>query len=493
MQPMTLSENPSGMPPRPFTLREMLEILFHDRRRLGVAFGVGLAATLLAALLVPARYESAASLLVRLGHEYVYVAEGSNPNSGATPLFFSRDEALNAETEILVSREVVARAVQQVGLTRLYPALGKGKEEQGRPRMDQAVERFRKAFNAELVKDSTVLRLSFSHKDPQLAQQGLHALVVSYLDARRRVFSDAHVRFLDGQVREAGRRLAVAEERLAGFKREHGIVNYEQQLQLLLQQGNDLEIRLNDSSQQSATARARAEKLKQLAGRTPANLVVYTETLGDPQSPRELLQLRLKEQSLSARYREKNPLVRNAREEVNTAERFIEEQKRDPPRNVRTARNQVLDQAELDLLRAASDESAVDGGRKALEGRLDALRARAELLAEQQARLNALEMEQELLEENYTTYARKLESARIDEAREQKERTNVSVLQDADRPLTAKSLRRPILLVGLIGSIGLALLVALVSEVLRTGFQLPVQLERKLRVPVLASLPDLER
>lgn len=479
----------SGVLSRPYTLREALEILFRDRRRILLAFAISLGLVLIAALLMPARYVSDASLLVRLGQEYVYVAEASSGNSGAMPLAFSRDEALNAEAQILASRDLIGRAIGKIGIARLYPSLAKGEDNPRKPKLDQAVEQFRKSFEAELLKDSTVLHLSFAHKDPAVAQQALRVLVETYLDRRRAIFSDAHVRFLGEQVAEAGKRLQGAEARLADFKQEHGIVNYEQQLALLLQQGNDLENRLNETSQQAETASARAKKLKQLADKTPANLVVYSETLGDPQTPRQLLDLRLKEQGLSARYVDDNPLVQNARKDVATAESFLSQQQRNPPKNVRTARNQVLDQAELDLMRAASDESALAGARKALQARLEQLRRRAETLSEQQARLNALSLEQKLLEENYGNYARKLENARIDEAREQKERTNVSVLQSASRPLASKSMRLPLLAIGFLFSLGIALVVAFLSEALRTSFQMPEQVERGLGVPVLATLP----
>lgn len=477
----------------PFHLREMLEILFRDRWRIGIAFAVSLGIVLAAALLLPSRYSSDARLLVRLGHEYVYVAEPSRSGGGAMPVWFSRDEALNAETEILTSGDVIRGAIARVGIARLYPSLAKGRDDAGRPRLDQAVVRFRKAFSAELVKDSTVLRLSFSHPDPQVAQQALAALTETYLDHRRGVFSDAHVKFLGEQAAQAAQRLAAAEGRLGEFKQKHGIVNYEQQMSLLLQQGNELELRLNDSSSQVETARARAGKLRQLARSTPAQLVVYSETLGDPQTAKQLLELRLKEQGLSSRYLESNPLVLNARKDVVEAERFLSEQQRNPPKNVRTARNQVLDQAQLDLLRAASDESALAGGRDALQARLQEIRQRVSALSAQQSRFNALELERKLMEESYGNYAMKLEGARIDEAREQKDRTNVSVLQAASRPLASTSARRPLLLIGLVFSLGIALLTALLSEALRTSFQLPEQMERKLGIPVLASLPGLGR
>lgn len=474
---------------RPYTLREGLEILFRDRRRIGLAFAISFGLVLVAAMLAPSRYVSDASLLVRLGHEYVYVAEGSTSNSGAMPVAFSRDEALSGEAEILMSRDLIARAISRIGVAHLYPELGKVGNDPRDAKLDRAVERFRKSFKAELLKDSTVLRLGFEHKDPVVAQQALRALIDTYLDRRRAIFSDAHVQFLSEQVAGAGKRLQAAEARLAEFKRGHGIVNYEQQLSLLLQQGNDLEGRLNDFSQQFETAAARAKRLKQMAGSTPASVVAYSETLGDPQTPRQLLDLRLKEQGLSARYLDRNPLVQNARQDVTTAERFLAQQQRDPPRNVRTARNPVLEQVELDLMRTASDESALAGGRKALEERMQQLQRRTEALSEQQARLNELSLEQKLLEESYANYARKLEAARIDEARAHQDRTNVSVLQSASRPLASESMRLPLLAIGFFFSLGVALVVAFLSEALRASFQLPEQVERSLGLPVLATLP----
>jgi uncharacterized protein involved in exopolysaccharide biosynthesis len=477
---------------RPFALREMLEILFRDRWRIAGAFMATFAVFVIASFLVPRHFTSDASLLVRLGQEYVYVAEASGAATAAMPMSFSREETLSAETEILSSREVIRGAIQRVGLSRLYPRLAKGDGDRS-VMLEKAVERIGKDFSAELVEDSTVLRLSFRHPDPRLARQGLHALVESYLERRRIVFSDVHVRFLGEQLAQAGQRLAEAEAGLAQFKREHDIVNYEQQLSLLVQQANEVEFRLNDSGQQVEAARARAGRLRELSKQAPANRVVYSESLGDPQTAKQLLDLRLKEQALSARYQDTNPLVRNARKELAAAESFLSQQKRDPPKNVRTARNQVLEQAELDLMRAASEESALAGGRDAMQVRLQQIQQRAEALSDQQAHFNVLALRQKLMEESYGNYARRLEGARVDEARGQRDRTNVNVLQDASQPRKSTSVRKPLLLVGLFFSVGMALVVAFLSEALRTCFQLPGQLERQLGIPVLASLPRRDR
>ncbi|MGO4781105.1 hypothetical protein AB4084_37055, partial [Lysobacter sp. 2RAB21] len=79
----------------------------------------------------------------------------------------------------------------------------------------------------------------------------MRALVDTYLDRRRAIFSDDQVRFLAGQVAAVDKRLKDSERRLTTFKQTHGIVNYDQQISLLLQQGNDLETRFNEASQQA--------------------------------------------------------------------------------------------------------------------------------------------------------------------------------------------------------------------------------------------------
>jgi uncharacterized protein involved in exopolysaccharide biosynthesis len=478
-----------------FSLREMLEIAFKDRRRIALAFAISFGLVLLASLLPTARYVSDASLLVRLGHEYVYLADTSEGGGtgGATPLMFDRTEALSAETEILASRDVIRDAVARVGLGRLYPSIARQSEDPRRPKIDQAVQAFREHMDAHLLKGATVIQVNFSHSDPVVAQQALRALVETYLDRRRAIFSDDQVRFLAGQVAAVDKRLKDSERRLTAFKQTHGIVNYDQQISLLLQQGNDLETRFNEASQQAQTANARARTLKRIAGKTPANLVQYSETLGDPQVPRQLLDLQLKEQSLRSRYVDDNPLVVNAQKDVSTAESFIRQQRRAPPTTVRTGRNPVREAAELDLLRATSDESALVGGRKALQERLTQLRKRAAELSRQQIELGALSREQKLLEDSYANYGRKLEAARINEARDQKQRTSVSVLQAASWPLKPKSVRLAIIGIGFFFSLGVALIVAFLCEALRSSFLSPEKLERSLGVPVLATMPLVDR
>lgn len=484
----------SDSPARTFPLREMLETAFRDRRRIGLAFGICFAATLLAALLAGKQYASDASLLVRPGHEYVYVADTGSANPGAaTPLMFDRAEAVNAETEILASRDLVRQVIVRVGWERLYPSLGRRYEDRPQMGLDRAVDAFRDKLDVQLIKDSTVIRVSFRHRDPALAQLALRTLVEAYLERRRAIFSDERARFLDGEVATVRKRLGDAERSLADFKQTHGIVDYDQQITLLLQQANDLQTRFNEADQQAQIASAKTKKLQEIARKTPTSLVEYSETLGDPQSPRQLLDLQLKEQDLRARYVDGNPLVKKARKDVALAEDFMRQQLRNPPKNVRTGRNPVRDAAELDLMRAIAEETAYDASRKALQARLDLLKRQTTDLERQRSQFDALSRQQKLLADSYANYAHRLEDARIDGARDRKEKTSVSVLQSASTPLRPRSFRALIVFVGFFVSVVVALIVAFLSEAFRTSFLSPEKLERSTGYPVLVTLPLVSR
>ena len=64
------------------SLREILTVAFHDRRRILAALLAGLLLTTLVVLLVPKKYTAEASLLLRLGREYlVRSAQAPRPRS----------------------------------------------------------------------------------------------------------------------------------------------------------------------------------------------------------------------------------------------------------------------------------------------------------------------------------------------------------------------------------------------------------------------------
>ena len=109
--------------PRGAVRREMLSTVYYDRWRIGAVFLLGLALTLLAVQMAPNKYVAEASLLLRLGREYVYTPEVGDPGVSGAPVAYDREQTIAAETRILTSRDLIDSVVKKVGVQNIYPKI----------------------------------------------------------------------------------------------------------------------------------------------------------------------------------------------------------------------------------------------------------------------------------------------------------------------------------------------------------------------------------
>jgi uncharacterized protein involved in exopolysaccharide biosynthesis len=122
------------------------------------------------------------------------------------------------------------------------------------------------------------------------------------------------------------------------------------------------------------------------------------------------------------------------------------------------------------------------------------LKSELRKLNEQEAHVNQLQRELDLLAANYKTYSESLEQSRVDQALKTEGITNVSIVQPASfepKPARPRKGRTLMLawLIGLVGGVAVALLSEHVDQSLRFGDDV----ERHLRLPLLESIPKLER
>ena len=172
----------------------------------------------------------------------------------------------------------------------------------------------------------------------------------------------------------------------------------------------------------------------------------------------------------------------------------------------------VAARAKMRELQAIFDNEIVDRGSAMStvvlkeESKLKSLLARKTTLAEQQDQLHAdlrslnqqeqhvdqLEREVQLLAANYKTYSESLEQSRVDQALKTEGITNVSEVQPASFEPKPSSPRKGLTLalaglLGLCGAVGLALL----SEQLDQSLRFADDIEQRLGLPLLASIPAL--
>lgn len=249
--------------------RELMIFFYKFRTRLVISFLLPFALAVFASTLTVPRFASESVLVVRLGSEYVYQPEVSNPQSGQiTNIPFDREQIFKSEVAILASQDLHREVVQKVGLARLYPEIidptpfarikgfilggfltafsednGPKDENLEQYRLTKAAGVFGKRLDIMLEKESAVIRISYEHRDREIASEALQTLLDLYFDKRKQLYLDPRAELAQTQMSNARARVNEAQKKLENFKLKNGLYSLDDQRRQLLDKRNDLERR----------------------------------------------------------------------------------------------------------------------------------------------------------------------------------------------------------------------------------------------------------
>jgi uncharacterized protein involved in exopolysaccharide biosynthesis len=481
---------PDASPPRGATLRDILTQAFRDRRRIAAAFAIGMGLTVVAALMPSKKYTSEAALLLRLGREYIYTPEVGDAHAG-TPMAYDREQTLVAEVKILSSRDLKERVLERLGIAKVYPHLAGDAD--AAPRREAAVMALEKSLQADLLKGSNLMQVSFTHANPQVAAQVLSELIDAYLAKRSVIFASASYGTAETDFVMRTIQLNAAEERIAALKQERRIRAFAEEQSLLLAQRNAIELRLSDAALSLRQSQGRAQALRNGLATVAGDVLLSSETQRSDavESARKtLLDLRLKERDLGAKFADTHASVIDVRADIVRTEEFLRELEARPTRTQKTGRSPARDVAESELLRSVAEQHQATAGSAALVRQRAEVDERLAAFAAIERELMALERERRLAEANYEAAAKRLRDEMSMEELDRKRRSNVSIVQPPLVPLQGSSIAPLILVVGTALSLCLSLIVAFVSALWRDTFLAPEQVERELGIPLLAAVPD---
>ena len=514
-------------PAEEVTLRDVYRAIFRHRRK---AIGFFLVVTTIVAVvtaLSPWDYRSEGKLYVRLGRENVALDPTATMGQGpmvAVP--DSRESEINTTVEFLVSRVLAEAVLDRLGPAGILPPYGEASlvkaaaESDGvaeisgatkariqrRPKeterrgatndRDRAIEWIQKRLDVEPVRKSNVVVIKYEAHAPEVAQAVVAELIDAYLNHHIRMNRPrgAHD-FLVEQAERSRRELLKAERLLRDVKTETGLADPLEQRRMMTKRV----VRLEDESEQVAcdvaASKAEIEQLQETLANLPRTEVREVTTgvgdFGTDGMRQQLYALELREQELAAKYTEIHPLMQRARQQVAAAKKILgrEEFTR---REVTTEPDLAYEQKHLDLLNKQPTLAALEA--RAAELRTDLAQARSQVavLNENEFRITQLQREVDLHDSEYRTYSSTLEQSRIDQALEMERISNISVIQPAT--YEAKPVRPRVLLnlaLGMFMGIFGGLLLALLAERLDHSFRIPEDVEKKLDLPVLISVPRL--
>lgn len=510
------------------SLREILHVLFRHKGKMLVVFLLISAAVTAGVYVWPATYQSEASILMRMGRENL----PNDPTVENTLLQVGQDRTSEVRSilAVLTSEEIARKTVEIVGegwilddinLPRHIEIAGMPNHESITKKLsrmittplketmyllllktrmspfDAAVESVMDGLTVDVERQSNIIDLAFKADSGPVAKAVLDTIVSVYMERHREIFAQqVSPDFFQTKVSELETKLADSEAALNAYRAENNIASIDAQKETLLAQISALEGELGDAGATYEGLQAMVKALeRELAGRGRTQEI--SRTTGMPNSASDtlkekLINLRIEEADLAARYTDEHRPLIELREKI----ALVEQQLKDEA-DSRTEVTTGLDSNVLDLENRLENERAnLDSGRARLESlRTEVTRLKAELahLASTEGELTRLTRNRDLLETEYKEYREKLNKSNLTASLDQDNVTNVRVVQAATTPREPVSPKKPRtialgLLLGLFAGVALAFALEYFDDTIDT----PEDVERWVKVPVLASISDQE-
>lgn len=489
--------------PAVFTAREVIEVGMRRRRTLALCFAVVFLGAVVAAAVVPKRYESELKILVhRERADPLLTAQQTAAMEQNMPGLTEED--INSEVAILRSEDLLEKVVITCGLDKMTTGslldrvLGdffprRAQDQQTIIR--RAAMRLGSNLRIEPVKKSFIISVSYSASDPQLAAHVLNTLGDLYLEKHAAVHRPSNAtEFFDQESEHYRETLEQAESRLAEFNRESGLVTAQSEKDSSVPKLAEFELDMRQTEASIPAAQQHARELELLLEKTPQRITTQLRT-GDngallQQLRSSLVNLEQQKVDLSNKYASGDRMVQEVNTQIEQVKAAIDAQEKAPLHDETTDQNPTYAFIREELAKARADLASLQAKAKSSSAVDQVYRQTLMDRDQKQLQQEALIRDVKAAEANYLLYMNKREEAHISDAFDKSRILNVTIAQPATVPFLPTNPASLILLLGWLLACLLSTAVVFVQERLNPAVRTPQQIESYLDVPVLAHLPD---
>jgi succinoglycan biosynthesis transport protein ExoP len=440
-----------------FGLQEMYRALLRRRVLVGGVFAGVLLMGILFALFRPAEYEAAAVLMMRPNEPNVTSSEQQRqpePDNGY----------VQSQVEILKSPALVRQLVDRQGLA------------QGRSRA-AAINDVSNAIDVRRRDGTYIVEVAARSKDPRQAARIANDLVNVYFTSREQArieYAAETSDWLSQRLTELRNEVQAREDEVERFRAANGLLTVDG-TQLAEQQLRDAEASVVAARADLAERNARSGQVRAMIGRggsaeTTAGALT-SETMAQLRGRQADVERRMAE--FGERYGDRHPQVLSARAEREDINRQIQAE------TARLAQN-LDNEAQIASARVAT-----------LQGHLSSVRSQLVGNNAEQVRLRELERNAQAARAVYENFLLRYHEVSDGAAGLGGDAQVVAAAVTPTDPVS----RSPMLIILLAAALGLlaGALVGFLAEQLSTTLQTADDVERKAGVPILASIPELER
>ncbi|MFI5354092.1 MAG: GumC family protein [Desulfobaccales bacterium] len=483
------------------TGRILLNSLFR-RWRLIVQINLVVLGTILVGswLWPPSYYASSSIVVLSRGYpELLSPAKGG----GASTLIMNPKEEINSEIEIIRSRPVLERVVQELNLTepkpveetgvagiirdlaratshglgKLFGALGLTRQYSKDEKFEAAVDRLHSRLTLDPAVDSQIIWIRYRSQDPALASQVVNKVAQEYQRQHLEInINKAESTFYAEQIDKIQNDLKGLQEQLLKLKQESGIVSYAEQSQALLKKLDTYDTAQTNAQKEIIRIRAKVENIQALRKAKPQLLIPLPDMVQDPQLAdleNKLVNLKFQIQTVLQRFTPESRQAQTVREQIGQLEKQI--------------RNQVNILLERELAKLWELQAEAGAIGQTMQG----MKSEIEALPVAEMNLTNLQRDIDTKQEILSVLLKKYQDSLLAKSADQR-LENAKILSLAAVPLRPVFPNYPLnlglgFLVGLIGSISIAFFL----EYWDDSLKIPEDVERFLGRPVFASIPEL--
>jgi uncharacterized protein involved in exopolysaccharide biosynthesis len=470
---------------RIISTRDVLFVIFKRLKMIIAVFIITVITVIIGIMMAEPIYESSTKIIINRE-----ISESVLKVAPWMPITrrFELEEEINSEIELIKSRavaEAVIDRLDQLGeevtpdpeRARSTVAGPQAADESQENRLARVMA-IQRGIEAEPVKKSDVIQISFRSTNPRRAQAVVDAAADAFIGYRTTIYrSSGAVDFFDEQIGVAKENLDQLESALKDYRQQEALLSYEKQQDILLNKLNEFEtsltaVRKDIISTESKLAKVREYWASPLQPLVPSLEIREEVVIADMHD--RLISLRLSLNELLTKYTEDHRQVRSLREEIALAEADLKGEV-----------EKVIDLQETSL-------SALRAEEEALRSTVNMLYTEVKTLPEKELTVSKLQRAIDNHKSVYSMLMLKREEARVTQASDRR-MTNVSVISPATLPTKPVKPQKGLLLfvgclIGIIGGFGLAFVLEYMDHSLRTS----EDVEHYLNLPVLASVPDIK-
>ncbi|HBO1874633.1 TPA: lipopolysaccharide biosynthesis protein [Pseudomonas aeruginosa] len=503
------------------SLRDLLRLLFIYQREFKLAALSAVVIIVLGAFLLPAKYESNARLLVKPGRDSTLPIEISNRQALVMPST-QRDPIVDEE-RLLTGRPIVRQVAERYlevlanrpppeGLwkrTKFYVKKAIGAvfdgirvtlETFGVIEETTAVERLakdlEKKFEVTHAAGSTVMEISFTWSEPEVAQEVVKAWIEIYMEERTQALGRKSLyAFYEAQTADSAAQIKSYKAQILKHLNEIGASSIEDRLQDMSERINVLRGERFNSIRLIASSDSALESTRQQLKGLPREIVTVRQIALNPaqQDLRRLLnQKRLERADMMRTYTDDAPPVKALDASIRALEKEVQDEGATVQSSEDRAPNTLTTHLERVLLDETSNNAALRTQLAEQEKQLAELEAQRREALDIEPTLARLQRELNATERNYALYVDSLEKSRIDRELDKSQISNISVIEEATYN-PGRIFPKTLLMLFLAVPFGLAvgLLVVYLCYLLDQRIHDGGLVEEKFGLPLWTTLPEL--